>query len=257
MNIFTPNGLSPTRRLREVHAKYVAFTLIELLVVIAIIGILASLLLPVLAKGKLKAKESASKNNLAQLGLGFRMFIDANDYTLPEVSGSNQGAPAFINPSDPAKSLILDYLGGSLDSMNRLLQCPMDNDYANRGWYSYSFSQNSQSSKRSIDEIKDPQTFAVIGEEAGNTGPGELNPPYQANDPFWFNSGAGGPDLLTMRHAPAGGKDVNTPSADVLFADFHVGRLSRVEGGMPNPPGGQVELRYVFFNSNVSGTPVR
>ena len=79
MNIFTPQGLFPTRRLREVHAKCVAFTLIELLVVIAIIGILASLLLPVLAKGKLKAAGVKCMSNMKQLQLGWHLYADDNE----------------------------------------------------------------------------------------------------------------------------------------------------------------------------------
>jgi len=76
------------------------FTLIELLVTIAIIGILAALLLPVLARTKEKAQRAACSNNQKQLHLAWQMYADQSSGLMASNDWSYRSASVVESPSN-------------------------------------------------------------------------------------------------------------------------------------------------------------
>jgi prepilin-type N-terminal cleavage/methylation domain-containing protein/prepilin-type processing-associated H-X9-DG protein len=140
-----------------------AFTLMELLVVIAIIAVIASLILPALARAKARAQGSFCVNNNRQLAVAWMMYADEHSgklaYNLGRSSRTSAAVPSSISGpqmSDNWVNNVLDWeltpdntnsaavvetgVGPYTSKAAALYRCPSDNALSDlqrsAGWQS-------------------------------------------------------------------------------------------------------------------------
>ena len=153
-----------------------AFTLIELLVVIVIIGILASILLPALARSKAVAKRIHCVGNVRQLALTAHLYADDNQYQLPSgrmvrSSGFHSFVVGFWDSA---------FFSGYLDRNTNVFQCtgnrlpnplpygvnPTRFNYS-YGWNRYGLYDYEKERSVKLGSVVSPSDCVVLGDTAG------------------------------------------------------------------------------------------
>jgi prepilin-type N-terminal cleavage/methylation domain-containing protein/prepilin-type processing-associated H-X9-DG protein len=152
----TLNVTRPIQRLRA------GFTLIELLVVIAIIAILASILFPVFAKAREKARQTACLSNIKQMSTAWTMY--SNDYDESVIAWSLDG-------SSGTDAFIWDQLLQPYQKNSEILHCPNTDSLVSYSYNGNVGGANPSPPLRTLASLVAPAQTPIIADATGFSDP--------------------------------------------------------------------------------------